>query len=212
MGGEDQDLLVQAGGVDDLFEQRGDLVTLQGRGAALHITRLGEDWVCSLSMDLPWSGGCAGLGDAEVNRGSLGSALGFLAFGAEEGEGEVNAFDLTDPAFGLSPRSSAEQVLFQLDEAGQHLGVDVEHRAADASVFVLAGCPVGAPAGPELDLPAVEVLLELAPLLRGRVAVLAGWSDLAAVMQMSLVVTTTTAAALPPAQYAREHSAEAGFG
>ncbi|GGK28228.1 hypothetical protein GCM10011583_70270 [Streptomyces camponoticapitis] len=79
-------------------------------------------------------------------------------------------------------------------------------------MFVLAGCPVGAPAGPELDLPAVEVLLELAPLLRGRVAVLAGWSDLAAVMQMSLVVTTTTAAALPPAQYAREHSAEAGFG
>ncbi|MGQ4354881.1 hypothetical protein [Streptomyces drozdowiczii] len=64
---------------------------------------------------------------------SLGSALRFLTFGAEEGEGEVDAFNLTDPAFGLGPRSSGKQVLFQLDQAGKHLGVDVEHRAADAS-------------------------------------------------------------------------------
>ncbi|MGQ4354885.1 hypothetical protein [Streptomyces drozdowiczii] len=55
-------------------------------------------------------------------------------------------------------------------------------------MFVLAGGSVGAPAGPEFHLAAVEVLLELAPLLRGRVAVLAGWSDLAAVVQVGLVV------------------------
>jgi hypothetical protein len=33
-----------------------------------------------------------------------------------------------------------QKIGFQLGESGEHLGVDVEHRAANAGVFVLAVC------------------------------------------------------------------------
>ncbi|MGW0916638.1 hypothetical protein ACWD1Z_33670 [Streptomyces sp. NPDC002784] len=81
---------------------------------------------------------------------SLNSALGLVALRAEEGEGEVDALDLTDQAFGLSLRPSLQEVCFELGEPSEHPGIDVEHRAADAGVFVLAGGAVGASAGAEL--------------------------------------------------------------
>jgi hypothetical protein len=52
------------------------------------------------------------------------------------------------------------------DDLGQPValsGVDPEHGAADAGVFVFAGAAVGAGAGAELELAQGEVLFELAP-------------------------------------------------
>lgn len=130
----------------------------------------------------------AARGDAEVDSRSLGSALGLVALGAEEGEGEIDAFDLTDPALGFGACSAVEEIGFELREAVQHLGVDVEHRAADAGVFVLARGAVGTSAGAEFDLAAVEVLLEFVPLFGRGVPVLALGPDLAPVLQVLLVV------------------------
>ncbi|MGX1818122.1 hypothetical protein ACWIGD_30465 [Streptomyces albidoflavus] len=81
-----------------------------------------------------------------------------------------------------------DQVPLQLFESGQHLGVDLEDRAADAGVLVLAGGPVGASAVAQLDLALLEVLLELGPLLLGDLAVFDGWPQGPAVVQELLVV------------------------
>ena len=95
---------------------------------------------------------------------SLRSALGLVtlcaeeAEEAEEGEEEVDALDLTDPAFGLGLCPGLQEVGFEFGEPGEHLGVDVEHRAADARVFAPAGGAVGASAGSEFHLAAVEVV------------------------------------------------------
>jgi hypothetical protein len=48
--------------------------------------------------------------DAKVNRRSLGSALCFVALGAEEGEGEVDAFGLADPVLGVGTCSTVQEV------------------------------------------------------------------------------------------------------
>ena len=109
------------------------------------------------SFGLPRTAAC---GDAEVDSWSLCPALGLIALGAEKGESEVGAFDLADPALGFGVCSAGEEVGLQLREAGQHLGIDVQHRAADAGVLVLAEGAVGASAGTEFDLAAVEVLVE----------------------------------------------------
>ncbi|MET4648230.1 hypothetical protein ABID95_008000 [Streptomyces atratus] len=77
--------------------------------------------------------------DAEVDGRPLVSALRFVALGTEEGEGEVDAFDLTGPALSFGACSAVEEVGLQLRETGQHLGVDMQHRASDAGVLVLAG-------------------------------------------------------------------------
>jgi hypothetical protein len=51
-----------------------------------------------------------------VDGWSLGSALGLVALRAEEGEGEVDALALTDPAFGLGLRPALQEVGFALGE------------------------------------------------------------------------------------------------
>ncbi|MFE4382910.1 hypothetical protein [Streptomyces cyaneofuscatus] len=118
----------------------------------------------------------------------LGSALRLISFRAEEGEGEIDAFDLTDPALGFRAVATIEQVGFQLREAGQHLRIDVQHWTADAGVFVLTGSAVRASAGAELDLAPVEVVLELVPLLCGGIPVLVRRPDLPTLLQVGLVV------------------------
>lgn len=69
---------------------------------------------------------------AEVDGGSACHALGLVALGAEEGEGEVQPFDLTGSALPLGPAPAGEEVLLEFVEGGQHLGVDRQRRAADA--------------------------------------------------------------------------------
>lgn len=130
----------------------------------------------------------AGSWDSEVDGRASGSSLSFLALGAKEGEREVDALDLAEPILLVGPPKAREEVGFEFFEAVEHLRVDVEHRASDAGMFVLAGGTVGAPAGAEFDLSAVEVLLELVPFLVRRVAVLALRPDLTTVVEKVLVV------------------------
>lgn len=70
--------------------------------------------------------------DAQVDDGPTGAAAGFISLAAQEGESEVDTFDLTDPTFGFSVLPPVEEVLLKLVQAGQHLRVDIQHRAADA--------------------------------------------------------------------------------
>jgi hypothetical protein len=69
------------------------------------------------------------------------------------------------------------------------LGVDLEDRATDAGVFVLAWGAVRASAVTQLDLAFLEVLLELSPLLLGDLAVVDGRPQGPAVVQELLVVS-----------------------
>jgi hypothetical protein len=59
-------------------------------------------------------------GYAELDRRDAGQALGLLAFLPEEGEGEVDAFNLTEPCLVFGAGSAARQVL-DLVEAGRGL-------------------------------------------------------------------------------------------
>jgi hypothetical protein len=49
----------------------------------------------------------------------------------QEGEGELDTFDLPEPALGFCAGPTGEQVGLDLIEAAHHLGVDAEHRASD---------------------------------------------------------------------------------
>jgi hypothetical protein len=62
-------------------------------------------------------------------------------------------------------------------------GVDAEHGAADAGVFVAAGSAVGTAAVAEFEFPGLEVLLELRPFLGGGFAVFVGRSGGASVVE-----------------------------
>jgi hypothetical protein len=106
----------------------------------------------------------------------------------QEAKGEVDAFQLAEPTLGLGAGPPGEQVDLQFLEPGQHLGVDAQHRAADAGVFVLAGGAVGAAAGAQFDLALVEVLLELVPLPAGGLAVLLGGAELSTLGEEGHVV------------------------
>jgi hypothetical protein len=88
----------------------------------------------------------------------------------------------------VGPFTAGQEVGFEFVEPADHLGVDVEHRAADAGVFVLAGGAVGAGAGTEFDLALVEVLLELLPLVGRGLAVLLCGPDLATLGEVGHVV------------------------
>jgi hypothetical protein len=102
------------------------------------------------------------------------SRLASWRFAVGEREGEVDAFEFPDPAFRLSSGPAGVEVGFDLVEAADHLGVDAQHRAADAGVLVLARCGVGSAAVAEFDFAFVEVSLELGPLVGGGGPVLGG--------------------------------------
>ncbi|GGW35382.1 hypothetical protein GCM10010340_11290 [Streptomyces griseoloalbus] len=89
--------------------------------------------------------------ESQRHRSLTLEALSLLALAPQEGEGEVESFDLTLPSLGGRPLTSGEEILLQFIEPRDHLRVDRKHRAADAGVFVLAGSPVGASAGAEFE-------------------------------------------------------------
>jgi hypothetical protein len=60
------------------------------------------------------------------------SGIGSLA--AQEGQREVEPFDLAAPAFLDGSTASREQILLQLIKAGKHLRIDRQHGAADACI------------------------------------------------------------------------------
>ena len=50
---------------------------------------------------------------------------------AQERQGEVDPFDFTEPILGVGAVSAFEQARFDVIEAWQHFGVDVQHGAAE---------------------------------------------------------------------------------
>src|SRR6266852_5441895 len=90
-------------------------------------------------------------GDAEVDGRDAGQPPGLVSFLAEEGEGEVDALDFTEPALVPGPAPAGLEVVFDLVEAGQHLRIYADH-GASRGVLVLAGSPVGAGASSQFDL------------------------------------------------------------
>jgi hypothetical protein len=48
---------------------------------------------------------------------------------------------ISEPAFGVGSFETVEEIGLELVQAGEHLGVDVEHWAADAGVLMVAGVP-----------------------------------------------------------------------
>ena len=119
---------------------------------------------------------------------SLESALYFGSLAAKEREGEVDPFDFTEPVLGVGTASSLEQAGLDVIEAGQHRGVDVEHGAADAGVFVAAWGGVWAAAAAEFDFAFVEVRFELCPFVVGDGWVFLWWAECAAALEVGLVV------------------------
>lgn len=86
-------------------------------------------------------------------------------------EADLESFDFSEPAVAAGFADAVAEVLDDLDDAATLAGVDLEDRAADAGVFVLAGGSVGPSAGAEGHLAELEVLLEVLPLRRSRLAV-----------------------------------------
>jgi len=111
-----------------------------------------------------------------------------VTFVLQEAQRECDALKFAEPSRCLGLRVPCEEVGVDLLEAIEHDRVHMQHRAADAAVFVFASSGVGAPAAAEFDLPLVEVGFELIPLLAGDGAVLAGRSSSAARGEVGLVV------------------------
>jgi hypothetical protein len=90
----------------------------------------------------------------------------------EKYQDQVDAFDLAEPLLRLGALTSGDKIGLQLGQSRQHLGVDLEHRTAEAGVLVLAASAVRASAVAQLQLPLVEVLLEFLPLRGSDIGVL----------------------------------------
>jgi hypothetical protein len=106
----------------------------------------------------------------------------------EEGEGEVESFDFSEPALVCGSAAAAQKVVFDLVEAGQHLRVNGEHGATQTRMLMLARGPVGACAASQFDFALVEVLLETEPFGFGDRPVLVRRPGLAAPVEKALVV------------------------
>jgi DNA mismatch repair protein MutH len=114
--------------------------------------------------------------------------IGLTALAAEEVQGQIDAVDLAEPPFCLGSGTAGLQVDFDLVQAREHVGVDVQDGAAQAGVLVLAAGSVGAGAVAELDFAAVEVFLEVVPFAAGDRPVFVGWALRAPPVQEALVV------------------------
>ena len=79
------------------------------------------------------------LGKTELD--SAGEPLGVGALVAEEGQGEVESFDLTVPSLGLGLLPAADQVGFYLVEAGEHSGVYAQDGTPDDPCSCWQGVP-----------------------------------------------------------------------
>lgn len=70
-----------------------------------------------------------------------GGSLRLSSFAVQEGQSEVESFDLTSPSFSDRALATSKQAGFQFVEAGQHRRVDAEHGTADTGVLMGAGVP-----------------------------------------------------------------------
>lgn len=90
---------------------------------------------------------------------------------------DLQALDLAEPAVDARFVDTIPEVLDDRGEPGPGPWVDAYHRAADTGVFVGARCRVRAATVAEFELALLEVLLELGPLVVGRLAVFLGWTN-----------------------------------
>jgi hypothetical protein len=60
---------------------------------------------------------------AKVEGGDPGEPAGLGPLLAEEGEGEIDAFDFTEPAFALCSLAAGQEIAFDLVEAGSIFGL-----------------------------------------------------------------------------------------
>jgi hypothetical protein len=119
------------------------------------------------SGDVP-VGGHAEVGGRAAAGGER-SGLGDLGVGG--GEADLESFGFAGPAFAFCFGDAAGDAVAYLSEPVPLIGVDAEHRAADAAVLVDAGGAVGSAAVAECELAALEVAEELLPFGVGRGAV-----------------------------------------
>ena len=120
--------------------------------------------------------------------GSAGGTLGAGALVAEEGQGEVESFDLAVPSLDLGLLPAADQVGFYFVEAGEHSGVYVQDGTPDAGVFMLARRAIRPAAGAEFHFALVEVAFEFGPFCIGGRPVLLWRAQGAAAAEECLVV------------------------
>src|SRR5712692_9292912 len=95
---------------------------------------------------------------AEVGHGGLAGGAGVqcLEFLPDRGEGDLNAFELAEPAVLSGFGDPCGQAVADEDQAGPLGGVDPEQGASFAGHLVDAAGPVGAAAVTEGDLAALE--------------------------------------------------------
>lgn len=86
-------------------------------------------------MPCSWLRRAAG-GEAELD--SAGEPLGVGSFGAQEGQRQVQALDLAEPAFVCGSLPAVEQVCLDLVQACQHSRVDLQDGAAKDPLTELA--------------------------------------------------------------------------
>lgn len=93
-----------------------------------------------------------------------------LVFGVRDGD--LEAVDFAGPSVLMGFVETGKETRMDLFESWLLCGVDSQHRAADAGVFVDARCGVGASAGAEFDFAVFEVVEELVPFGVGDISVL----------------------------------------
>lgn len=107
---------------------------------------------------------------AQVYGRNAGESASLVPFLAEEGQGEVDAFYLTEPAFVFGAITAGQEVVFDFIEAGQHLRIDVDHGASQAGRPHAGKRWRRSGASSQLDFALVEVIFEAEPsgLVTGR--------------------------------------------
>ncbi|MFB4285574.1 hypothetical protein ACBJ59_60680 [Nonomuraea sp. MTCD27] len=132
-----------------------------------------------------WGAGRGTPWHAEVDRGK---SAGLVSLLAKEGESEVDAFDLTEPALGFGSGSASHKVDFNFIESGQHRRVNIDHWASRAGMLMLARGCIGTGASSEFDFAPVEVPFQIEPLLFADRAIFVWWPGLAAAVEEPLIV------------------------
>src|SRR5690348_2446178 len=90
-------------------------------------------------------------------------------------QADLKTLDLTEPPVYPCLGNALTEVVDDLGEAGPLLRRHTEHRAAQASVLMLANRTIRTAAGAQRHLPQLKVLLEIRPFLVGGLTVLFGW-------------------------------------
>lgn len=79
--------------------------------------------------------------NAKVDDGAMKAPSGLVSLGLQEGESQVDAFDLAAPSFRFGLSAAIDEVRFEFVESADHFRADLEHRAADVPLTELVWAP-----------------------------------------------------------------------